>query len=104
MLCSAPAALLGRQRLLNMESPKPLSVKFDPAVRERIKRISCLLDWPEGQFVNACAAIVLEMIEDRSLGHMHKTIYLAQQALDFDKAQFKLTSAPHSSRKKVLPG
>jgi hypothetical protein len=42
---------------------KPLSVKFDPAVREQIKRISFLLDWPEGQFVNASVAVVLEMID-----------------------------------------
>jgi len=66
-----------------MTPVQPLSVKFPPDVRERIKRIAFLLDWPEGQFVNASVAVVLEMIDNPSLRLPHKTVHLARQALDF---------------------
>ena len=66
-----------------MTPVKPLSVKFPPEVRERIKRIAFLLDWPEGQFVNASVAIVLQMIDNPALRQPHKTVHLAKQALDF---------------------
>jgi hypothetical protein len=66
-----------------MTPVQPLSVKFPPEVRERIKRIAFLLDWPEGQFVNASVAIVLEMIDNPSLRKAHKTVHLAREAIDF---------------------
>ena len=72
---------------------KPLSVKFDPGVREQIKRISFLLDWPEGQFVNASVAVVLEMIE-RPLSHVPKTIHLARHALEYDQHGASSLSSP----------
>jgi hypothetical protein len=77
-----------------MAPTQPLSVKFDPAMRERIKRISSLLDWPEGQFVNTSVEVMLALIDDRSHGQIHRSVYLAQQALDYDKAQFQLPSQP----------
>jgi hypothetical protein len=64
---------------------KPLSVKFRPEVRARLKRIAFLLEWPEGQFVNASVAIILELIDDRSLKRVPKTIHMAREALDFEK-------------------
>jgi hypothetical protein len=70
-----------------MTPVKPLSVKFPPEVRERIKRIAFLLDWPEGQFVNASVAIVLEMIDNPNMEKAHKTIFLARHALDFARSQ-----------------
>jgi hypothetical protein len=73
---------------------KPLSVKFDPAVRQQIKRISFLLDWPEGQFVNASVAVVLEMIDNPALGYVPKTIHLARHALDYARHESSLRSAP----------
>jgi hypothetical protein len=75
-----------------MTPTQPLSVKFDPQVRERIKRISSLLDWPKGQFVNTSVEIMLAPIDDPSLGHLHRSVYLAQQALDYDKTKFQLPS------------
>lgn len=77
------AAFLGNHRIHVMTPVQPLSVKFPPEVRERIKRIAFLLDWPEGQFVNASVAVVLEMIDKPSLRLPHKTVHLARQALDF---------------------
>ncbi len=77
-----------------MTPTQPLSVKFDPAMRERIKRISSLLDWPEGQFVNTSVEIMLALIDDRSHAHIHRSVYLAQQALDYEKTQFQLPSQP----------
>jgi ThiF family len=79
---------------------KPLSVKFDPAVREQIKRISFLLDWPEGQFVNASVAVVLEMIDNPAIGHVPKMIHLARHALDYPLRQRtpgQHGGQPHSS-------
>ena len=70
---------------IRMTPVKPLSVKFNPETREKIKRISFLLDWPEGQFVNAAVAIVVEMIHDRTKPCDHKTVHLARQALQFDQ-------------------
>ena len=70
-----------------MTPVKPLSVKFPPEVRERIKRIAFLLDWPEGQFVNASVAIVLEMIDNPDMKKAHKAIFLAKHALEFAKSQ-----------------
>ena len=75
-----------------MTPTQPLSVKFDPRIRERIKHISSLLDWPEGQFVNASVEVMLALIDDRSLAHIHRSVYLARQALDYDKTQFHLPS------------
>ena len=66
-----------------MTPVKPLSVKFPPELRERIKRIAFLLDWPEGQFVNASVAVVLEMIDHPGKVEPHKTVHLAREALDF---------------------
>jgi hypothetical protein len=87
------AAFLGRHfTKLFMTPTQPLSVKFDPAMRERIKRISSLLDWPEGQFVNTSVEIMLALIDDRSHAHIHRSVYLAQQALDYEKTQFQLPS------------
>lgn len=75
-----------------MEPLKPLSVKFDSTVRDGIKQISGLLDYSEGQFIHDCVSIVLRLIADRSQPHLHKTIFLAQQAIDFNKTQFVLPS------------
>jgi hypothetical protein len=72
-----------------MTPVKPLSVKFNPEVREKIKRISFLLDWPEGQFVNASVAIVLEIIENPEAFRDHKTIHLARQALEFSRKEIQ---------------
>jgi hypothetical protein len=80
---------------------KPLSVKFPPEVRERIKRIAFLLDWPEGQFVNASVAIVLEMIDDPIANRDHKTVHLARQALDFDKRNAPLAEGQKSDLTRV---
>ena len=89
------AAFLGRHyKNFYMTPTQPLSVKFDPAMRERIKRISSLLDWPEGQFVNTSVEVMLALIDDRSHAHIHRSVYLAQQALDYDKTQFQLPSQP----------
>jgi hypothetical protein len=52
-------------------------------MRERIKRIAFLLDWPEGQFVNASVAVVLELIDRPITPETHKTVFLAKQALEF---------------------
>ncbi len=76
-----------------MEPIKPLSVKFDPAVRKNIRHVSGLLNWPEGQFVNDCVGIVLELIADRTISPIHKTILLSQQAIDCEKAKFLLPVA-----------
>jgi hypothetical protein len=79
-----------------MTPVKPLSVKFNPEVREKIKRIAFLLHWPEGQFVNASVAIVLEIIENPDTFRDHQTLHLARQALEFSRkdAQAHLKSPP----------
>jgi hypothetical protein len=93
----APASFPRQTWKLFMTPIKPLSVKFDPVVREQIKRISFLLDWPEGQFVNASVAVVLELIDNPAIGHVPKTIHLARHALDYDRQGSALRSA--SSKK-----
>jgi hypothetical protein len=89
-----------------MEPVKPLSIKFAPEIRKQIKKIAFLLDWPEGHFVNASVEIVLEMIEDRlelGEGKMPRTVFLARQVLDYEKAHL---DQPHSLslRRKPVPG
>ncbi len=81
-----------------MTPVKPLSVKFPPEVRERIKRIAFLLDWPEGQFVNASVAIVLEMIDNPDMEKAHKTIFLARHALEFGKTQNVVGTSEESAK------
>jgi len=83
-------------RIITMEIVKPLSIKFDSEVRKRIKKIAFLLNWPEGQFVNASIAIVLDMIEQREQPKtVPRTIFLARQVLDYDKAQQPQLTPPN---------
>jgi hypothetical protein len=87
-----------------MEPVKPLSIKFAPEIRKQIKKIAFLLDWPEGHFVNASVAVVLDMVEGRlkmGEGKMPRTVFLARQVLDFEKSQLKQPHSPPPRRKSV---
>jgi hypothetical protein len=66
-------------------------------MRERIKRIAFLLDWPEGQFVNASVAVVLEMIDRPITPETPKTVFLARQALEFAHSSPSATNQQNGS-------
>ena len=70
-------------------------------MRERIKRIAFLLDWPEGQFVNASVAVVLEMIDRPITTETPKTVFLARQALEFAKSSPAMEQGANCSLESV---
>ena len=85
-----------------MESVKPLSIKFNPVIRQRIKRIAFLLDWPEGHFVNASMEVILDLIEHPlkpGEGKMPRTVFLARQVLEYEKSESKQFDPLHPRRK-----
>lgn len=70
----------------NMSKSKPLSVKFSPETRTRMKAICAALGKSENALVNEAMESILQMIEAGRDVKIPKLVVLAQAAQDYDQA------------------